>query len=134
MAGKTDYTNKGTKQRSLNLDDETYAIIEAEAARLHVTNSAALSMILHNFRHGFVSSGAAPNALVDPERMTQVGEKIAATQANERNIVLPDPRASEFTVSDPANAGKDGDPVKPGERKVRTRHLKDDDILGGEEQ
>jgi hypothetical protein len=129
MAGKTDYTNKGTKQRSLNLDDETYAIIEAEAARLHVTNSAALSMILHNYQGRDTYIEPEPAA----ERTVAMRPEHAAPYG-ERNIVLPDPRASEFTVSDPANAGKDGDPVKPGERKVRTRHLKDDDILGGEEQ
>jgi hypothetical protein len=128
MAGKTDYTNKGTKQRSLNLDDETYAIIEDEAARLHVTNSAALSMILHNY------VGIDTETPVAPSKAQQAfAAEIAARPEGARNIVLPDPRASEFTVSDPANAGKDGDPVKPGERKVRTKHLKDDDILGGEE-
>lgn len=131
MGGKSaNYTDKGTKQRSFNLDDQTFAIITEAAERLHVTNSAALSVLLH----GGQAHSQRP---VDPERMTQVGEKIAETQAqqpNARNIVLPDPNASEFTVSDPANAGKDGDPIKPGKPRVRARHLKDDDILGGKEE
>ena len=136
MAGKTNYTDKGTKQRSLNLDDETYAIIEREAQRLHVTNSAALSMILHNF-------AASPRVQIEyPDLQTWIvdrepGHHNAATEAeiatSARNIVLPDERASTFEVSDPANAGKDGDPVKPGRRSVRTKHIKDDDILGGTE-
>lgn len=126
MAGKTNYTDKGTKQRSLNLDDETYAIIEEEARRLHVTNSAALSMILHGGR-------ARPHRPDTVHEIVTEQGPVPAQPTGERNIVLPDPNASTFEVSDPANAGKDGDPVKPGKRSVRAKHLKDDDILGGTE-
>jgi hypothetical protein len=52
--------------------------------------------------------------------MTEIGRKVAATKAaaKKREIVLPDERASTFTVQN---------------NKVRTKRLKTDDQLGGVE-
>ena len=43
---KTNYTGKGTKQRSFQLSDAAFKIVEDEATRLGIPNSAALAMIL----------------------------------------------------------------------------------------
>lgn len=107
--GNSNVTKKGTKQRSFNLDDATFAIVEAEAARLHITNSAALSAILNDW------DDETPTKVVrEIIQDAQTGEPPEARiQGRDLSHLLPSETASTFTVNDPNN-----DPRASGKPRV----------------
>lgn len=115
-----------TRQRSFHLTDDVYAIVQERAAAEGISNSGWISNLIR-------SGGAAPAAQTqeplanepsDPPRSGSATRKGAgpAAPANKRNIVLPDERASTFSV------------VKGARAKVQTKHLRSDDQLGGVER
>jgi hypothetical protein len=92
--GNTNVTKKGTKQRSFNLDDSTFAIVEAEAARLHITNSAALSMLLN--------AGAPTRIVVDSTDQRHVMlDPVTQQPQRDLSYLLPSDTATTFEVKDP---------------------------------
>jgi hypothetical protein len=107
-------TKKGTKQRSLNLDDETFGIIERAAIDLHVhTNSAALSLILH--RWAWANDDHLRAAYAGPPRTEPAKAPGVAKDYQPKPTtppaqgVLPDARQESFPVaSDPGNGWRSG--------------------------
>jgi hypothetical protein len=131
--GNTNLTKKGTKQRSFNLDDATFAIVEAEAARLHITNSAALSMILNDW----ADEGPVTRPTLTQEQAAEqhVAEASSArppstSAPREPMTPLPDPAATSFNVVDPDNDAQ----AAGRQRRVTHSRAKEDTRLsnGGE--
>lgn len=106
--------NIDTRQRSFHLTDDVYAIVQESAAEAGISNSAWISNLIRE------APTVRRERPVDPAAMTAVGEKIAQVKATgKRNIILPDERASTFTV-------------QGGE--VKTKRLASDDQTGGVER
>lgn len=119
--GNSNVTKKGTKQRSFNLDDATFAIVEQEAERLHITNSAALSMILNDWVDAPAAQRHTPAQIADA-----VAHADLEPDPPQRDLsyLIPSETASTFNVNDPAN-----DPKATGKPSVkRTRSKLDDKI------
>ena len=139
--GNSNLTKKGTKQRSFNLDDATFAIVEAEATRLHVTNSAALSMILNGWAdrakeratqldHSHLVPAPASERAVD-----KAPGNAPQPPAADLSYLLPSETASEFRVNDPGNDDRaTGKPTVDRRRSRLDDKLNDDtDILGDQQ-
>jgi len=99
------------KQRSIHMDDETFDLLQALAAKHKINNSSVVRMALAQFaastglNHGTVppanwseaiqQMNAAEQKTVDPVKSTGA-----------RDIALPDPKVSSFTVSGGKVRGK----------------------------
>jgi hypothetical protein len=104
------YTGKGTKQRSFQLNDEAFAVVEMTAVSLGVTNSAALAVILFRHRDGAPAASTA----VPP-----------AQPAVAASPLIPDHRTTEFKVSDPANDFKGDEDRAPSGKAASVRDKTD---------
>lgn len=100
------------KQRSIHMDDETFDLLQSLAAKHKINNSSVVRMALAAF--AIASSGPAvaqrPTP-VDAQRLTEVGERIALADTETplrgaRDIALPDPKVSSFSVSGGKVRGK----------------------------
>lgn len=88
-------TPKG-KQRSIHMDDETFELLQALAAKHKINNSSVVRMALAKFAD---DRPAYPPQPVDAQRLTEVGERISEIKRGEASSILPDPRVSSFSVS-----------------------------------
>lgn len=121
--GNSNVTKKGTKQRSFNLDDATFAIVEAEAARLHITNSAALSSILNDWDGLTLDNGSPVAAPMQAPGTLQPQRDLSH--------LLPSETATNFEVNDPGNDAKaTGAPsVKRTRSKLDNKISDDSDVV-----
>ena len=100
------------KQRSIHMDDETFDILERLAGEYKANNSTIVRMALIQFDRGSAQRPVEHNpALVSPfpvdaQRLTEIGQKISEIKHGARDIPLPDPKVSSFSVSGGKVRGK----------------------------
>lgn len=85
------------KQRSIHMDDETFDILERLAGEYKANNSTIVRMALIQFDKGGTPQRPAPEEAARERSVAPYGA---------RNIALPDPKVSSFSVSGGKVRGK----------------------------
>lgn len=105
-----DQPRRNPNQRSYHLDDETVAMLEAHAARLTLSASAALRMIIREKCGGEQQVPYAPPPAAAVQVVEMVEEGRAAARAA-TGIALPPDNQETFTV--PAHLREKNAPRAP---------------------
>lgn len=109
------------RQRSLQMDDETFDVMTQNAARRKLSRSAYIrTLVMSDAEHNRQPAPAKPT---DPPRSGAATREDAGAPAGEpkQGIVLPDPGADEFVVSGNSVRTKRDKPKlgEPGYRRPR---------------